>query len=194
MSAQPTEDRILAVASRLFYERGYHATTMRDLADAVGIKAASVYHHFPGKQDILERICLDGMRDFYDAAIHSLSGVEGASARLRSLITWQVTFEASHPYTARVVDAYLEALNPVSRNELITLRDQYEALVIETLIEGCEQGAWKLSNPRIICLGIVGMCKIDAWYKDGGVLKAEQIGEMYALFILNALKGGHAEF
>jgi AcrR family transcriptional regulator len=186
--AQPTEHRILDAASRLFYENGYHATTMRDLAAEVGVKAASLYNHFPGKQDILVRICLDTMREFHAEVLERLEGVHDPALRLRTLINQQVQFEASHPYTARVVDAQLEALNVVSRSELIQLRDAYEEMITNTLIAGREQGAWRVEHPRIITLGIVSMTKIDPWYQAGGPLNPEQIGDIYFEFILGALQ------
>jgi AcrR family transcriptional regulator len=183
-----TEARILEVASRLFYERGYKATTTRDLAEEVGIKAASLYNHFSSKQAILVRICLDTMREFHAGALQCLQGIDDPAQRLRTLVDWQVRFEAGHPYTASVADGQLEALNRRSRNELIQLRDAYEEMITSTLIAGCEQGVWRVEHPRIITLGIVSMTKIDPWYREGGPLSPEQIGDIYFTFILGALQ------
>ncbi len=191
MSAEhTTEARILEVASRLFYERGYKATTTRDLAEAVGIKAASLYNHFKSKQDILVRICLDTMREFHAGARECVEGIDDPAQRLRILIDWQVRFEAGHPYTASVADGQLEALNLRSRGELIELRDAYEEMIANTLIAGHEQGAWRVEHPRIITLGIVSMTKIDPWYREDGPLSPEQIGDIYFTFILAALQAG----
>ena len=62
-----TTERILDAATVLFSEKGYHATTMREIASAVGIKAASLYNHFPGKEDVLHRIEL---RLFFGRSFH----------------------------------------------------------------------------------------------------------------------------
>lgn len=188
MADLTTEARILEVASRLFYERGYKATTMRALAKEVGIKESSVYNHFDDKQAILVRICLDTMREFHAGALECLNGINDPAQRLRTLINLQVRFEASHPYTASVVDGQLEALNPKSRNELIQLRDAYEEMITSTLIAGREQGAWSVEHPRIITLGIVSMTKIDPWYREDGPLSPEEIGDIYFTFILGALE------
>jgi AcrR family transcriptional regulator len=182
-----TEAHILEVAGRLFYERGYKATTIRALADEVGIKESSVYKHFKGKQAIFVRICLDTMREFHTGALQCLEGVDDPAQRLRILIDWQVRFEAGHPYTASVADGQLEALNLRSRNELIELRDAYEDMIAGTLIAGREGCGWRVEHPRIITLGIVSMTKIDPWYRKDGPLSAEQIGDIYFTFILHAL-------
>jgi AcrR family transcriptional regulator len=182
-----TEARILEVASRLFYERGYNATPMRDLAEAVGIKASSFYNHFESKQDILVRLCLTSQRDFLDGAVLSLDGVDDVRERLRTLVLWQVTHEAQDPYKARVIDAQLDALNPVSRRQVIELRDAYDDLLKSILIDGNEEGCWRVDDPRVMCMGIIGMCNISGWYRDSGTLTPEEIGERYAGFLLDAL-------
>jgi TetR/AcrR family transcriptional regulator, cholesterol catabolism regulator len=186
-----TESRILEAAGRLFYARGYHATTMRELAAEVGIQAPSLYNHFPqGKEEILIRICLDVARDFYEGALSISERLVDVSERLRELICWQVVYEAEHPYSARVADAHVDTLNPHIRRQFIQLRDAYEQLIYATLLEGHRQRIWRLSHPRVMCVGIVNMCKIDAWYKDDGPLSAQQIGDLYATFTLRALESG----
>jgi AcrR family transcriptional regulator len=182
-----TEARILEVASRLFYERGYEATTMRDLATGVGIKAASLYNHFSGKQAILVRICLDGMEEFYDGALTRIEGVDNVRERLRALIVWLVVSETRYPYAGRIADEQMNALSPRSRKRLLMLRDAFEALIDDVLDEGQTMGIWQISHPRVIALGIIGMCKIDSWYNNKGPFTPEQIGDIYATFILQAL-------
>lgn len=182
-----TEARILKVASRLFYERGYKATTMRALAEQVGIKGSSIYNHFSDKQAILVRISLDGMREFYEGALERVEGVDDVQERLRALILWQVAAETRDPYAARITDEQTNALSPKSRKQLIALRDDFEALFDDALGEGQTQGIWHLSHPRVITLGIINMCKIDNWYNKKGPLTSDQIGDIYATFILRAL-------
>jgi AcrR family transcriptional regulator len=182
-----TEARILEVAGRLFYERGYEATTMRDLATGVGIKAASLYNHFSGKQAILVRICLDGMREFYEGAFARIEGVDDVRERLRALVVWLVVSETRYPYAARITDEQMHALSPRNRKRLLMLRDAFEALIDDVLDEGQTQGIWRISHPRVISLGIISMCKIDSWYDKKGPFTPEQIGDIYATFILQAL-------
>jgi AcrR family transcriptional regulator len=187
---QPTEARILEIASRLFFERGYHATTMRDLAAEVGIKASSLYNHFPGKQDILVRICLSGVHEFHEGALEKLKDVSDIRERIRALIVWHVSFDTRSRYKARVADTQLDALNAEARKEVIGMRDAYDKLLQDELRRGEKQGLWKLENPGITRLGIAGMCNaVTFWYREDGSLKPEEIGELYATFVLNALSG-----
>lgn len=188
--AQETEARILEIASRLFFERGYHATTMRELASEVGIKAASLYNHFPGKQDILMRICLSGVHEFHDGALARLDGISDVRERIRALIVWHVAFDTRSRYKARVADTQLDALNAEARKEVIEMRDAYDQLLQDELRRGESEGLWKLENPRMTCLGITGMCNaVTFWYRENGALLPEEIGELFATFILNGLTG-----
>ena len=65
-AAASTEGRILDVATVLFYEHGYHATTMRDVAAGVGIKAGSLYNHYASKEELLFQIAEGVMQDLPD--------------------------------------------------------------------------------------------------------------------------------
>ncbi len=192
-NSRPTEERILDVAARLFYERGYHATTMRDLAAGVGIKAASLYNHFASKQEILVRICLDETREFYEGALERIDGVDDVRERLRALIVWRIWFDSHKRYRARVANGQLDALNRKSRKQAIAIRDTYEQLFQEILLEGQEQGLWQLEHPRIIRMGILTLCaSVDEWYRDSGPLSSHEVADIYATFILSALDGYRA--
>src|SRR5215470_16876440 len=84
--AASTERRIIDAATEMFYERGYHGTTMREIAAGVGIKAGSLYNHFPSKQDILVRIGQEATRPLYDGALARLEGVEDVEDQLREWV------------------------------------------------------------------------------------------------------------
>ena len=78
-SAASTEQRILDVATVLFYDTGYHATTMREVAAGVGIKAGSLYNHYPSKEELFFQIAEGVMQDLLAA------GREAVAAEPRSL-------------------------------------------------------------------------------------------------------------
>ncbi len=103
---------------------------MRDIAAEVGIKAGSLYNHFPGKQDILFRICFDTAKQLHDGLEPRLAGVEGTEAQLRAFISWHVEFHATYRYCrARVADDQLQALTAPNRRKVNKVRDAYEAIL-----------------------------------------------------------------
>jgi TetR/AcrR family transcriptional regulator, cholesterol catabolism regulator len=77
-----TRDRLSVEAARLFAERGYHGTSIGDLADALGIRKASVYSHIKGKEDLLAEIALAGAQAFH-AALDGVSQDAAPDERLR---------------------------------------------------------------------------------------------------------------
>jgi AcrR family transcriptional regulator len=183
-----TEDRIRSVATELFYSRGYHATTMREIAAGVHIKAGSLYNHYSGKQEILFRICLETARELDDGVRARLEGIEDVEAQLHELILWHVRFHAENRFAARVADGQLAALSKANRVKVIKIRDSYELLLRDLLQRGAKEVAWIVDDPRVTAIGIATMCtEVDAWYRDDGPLSPAEIGEIFASFILRGL-------
>jgi AcrR family transcriptional regulator len=192
-AAESTVDRIVRVAAGLFYESGYHGTSMRDIARAAGMKAGSLYNHFEGKQELLLRICEDTVRELFDGALERLEGVEGVERRLRVFVLWHVEYHARHRFQARVADEQLHALDPDNRALVVELRDRYETLLQELVGAGRDLGGWRVSHVGVVSSAIATMCtQVDAWYRPDGELTPEQIGAIYADFVLAALRGDGA--
>jgi AcrR family transcriptional regulator len=183
-----TQQRILDAATERFYERGYHATTMRDIAAAVGIKAGSLYNHYSGKQEILFRLCLETSRALYEGALERLEDVVDTEERLRTYVIWHVSFHARHRHASRVADTQLPLLDDANRKAVIKLRDAHEQLLRDILERGAKQRRWGSRNLRVVSIGIETMCtEVDAWYRDDGPLSPERIGEIFAEFIRKGL-------
>lgn len=189
-SAETTEARIRIAATELFYDRGFHATTMRDIAARVGIKAGSVYNHFPSKQDILLRISLQTTRELHAGALARLEGVRGAEARLRAYLVWHVEFHATNRHASRVADGELNALTEENRRAVVELRDSHEDLLRDLIRKVASRRRWPAAKERVIAIGISMMCtEVDAWFREDGPLDAAEIGDIYADFVTAGLKG-----
>jgi AcrR family transcriptional regulator len=188
MDGTSTEQRIIDVATEMFYERGYHGTTMRQIAGGVGIKAGSLYNHFPSKQDILVRIGQEATRPLLDGALARLEGVEDVEDQLRELIVWHVAYHCERRHPCRVIDTQLHALDRENRAAIVELRDAYEQLLRDILVRGEQEGRWQVDEMNVIAIGISTMCtEVDAWYREGGRLSPEELGAVYADFIRNGI-------
>ncbi|MBB4662025.1 TetR/AcrR family transcriptional regulator [Conexibacter arvalis] len=186
---ETTEQRIRRVATQMFYERGYHGTSMRDIAAGAGIKAGSMYNHYAGKQEILFRICHDTARDLQVGAARRLEGVDEPAEQLERFVHWHVQFHARNRFAARVADDQLEALTPEHRAAVVEARDRHEALLKEILERGERDAGWTVENRSVISFAIGTMCtEVDSWYREDGPLTPEQIGDVYAQFILRGLR------
>lgn len=195
VKAQPgTGQRIVEAAATLFYEKGYHGTTMREVAAAVDIKAGSLYNHYPGKQDLLFQIAYGTMEELLEGGRAAIAPHTEARDQLRALIVRHVTYHAERRFQARVADEQLHALEPDRREAVLRIRDSYTDLFKHILEAGRTAHGWNVPNVSAITFAIGGMCTfVDTWYRENGALGADEIGAMYADFILTALESGRDE-
>jgi len=185
-----TEQRIVEAATLLFYEKGYHATTMREVAAAVGIKAGSLYNHFPGKEDLLYRIASGTMLELLEGGRRVIAPYDEPEDQLRALIQWHVIYHAERRYQARVADEQLHALGLERRSLVVSVRDAYTQLFKDILELGRAEFDWIVPNVAVLTFGIGGMCTyVDTWYREDGPMSSREIGELYAGFLLSALQG-----
>lgn len=183
-----TDQRILEAATALFSEKGYHGTSMREVAAAVGIKAGSLYNHFPGKEDLLFRIAHGVMVELLEGGRAAIAEHDDAAGRLRALVHWHVVYHAEQRFRARVADEQLHALGPELRARVVAVRDEYTRLFKDILEQGRDVDGWLVRDPALITFAIGGMCTfVDTWYRDDGPLRPDEIAELYADFILAAV-------
>ncbi|HEY1292435.1 MAG TPA: TetR/AcrR family transcriptional regulator [Chloroflexota bacterium] len=178
-AAPAREDQVRAAALRLFKEKGYHATSMRDIAAAVGINKGSLYSYIKSKEDLLIPV-------FEQAQGVLLSQIEQISAdasqspteRLKRAIHAHVTAVADN---LDVLTVYLSEWRQLATESLATNRDQrarYAYLFHEILRDGVASGEFRPMDTRIVMLGMIGMCNyLFRWYRPDGRLTPDQIAD-----------------
>ncbi len=152
----PRKEEIFKVAARLFQEKGYSATSMRDLARALGLKPSSLYSHIGGKEEILRKICFDNAERFLDG----ISQVEAmpqasAAAQVRALIKLHIEV-ALHDITSLTVfnDEWRHMSEPWL-SAFRAMRRDYERRFLRIIEQGIAQGAFKPLNPHTILYTIL---------------------------------------
>lgn len=129
LTATSTRDRLLEAGAGLFIEVGYAETTLRTLADRVGVKAGSIYYHFASKDELLTevlRIGIERISAAFEAALLDAAG-QPPEIRLRRAIGAHLEALFGHgPFTATHVAVFNRIPGPV-RDEVVPLRDAYEA-------------------------------------------------------------------
>ncbi len=183
-----TAARILAVAARKFYERGYHGTNMRDIAAEVGVRAPSMYKHFDAKQDLLFAIAHGVMVDLLARGQEAVAGVEDPADRLRGLIHQHVAFHCERRFEAKVADDQLHALDDARQAEVIAVRDDYERLFRDAVEDGAGRG-WVVPDAAVITFAITTMASsVTVWYREDGRLAPSEIAAAYADFALRGVR------
>jgi len=182
------DQRIREVATALFYERGYHGTTMREIAGGAGMKAASLYNHYPGKQQLFHRIVADTTRALGEEARVRLAGCHDPEGRLRALIDCHVRFHIDNRLAARVSEDQLGALEPTNRAHVVGLRDDYERLFKEILAAGRAEAGWRVPDVAVVSSGIATMCtQVATWFRESGRLTAGDVARIFADLALSGL-------
>ncbi|QKW05678.1 TetR/AcrR family transcriptional regulator [Streptomyces sp. NA04227] len=173
--------RLLIAAVDAFAERGYHATTTRDIAGRAGMSPAALYIHYKTKEELLHRISRIGHERAVEV-LRSASGAEGSAAeRLALAVRSFVGWHAAQHTTARVVQYELEALGEESRAEIVALRRQADAEVRGIINDGVAAGEFDVPDVPGTTLAVLSLCiDVARWFKEGGRRTPEEVGRLYA--------------
>ncbi len=179
-------DRLLAAAAEAFADKGFHATTTRDIAARVGLSPAGVYVHFGSKEELLFELSLVGHRAALDV-VSLASGDRGATdgadpaARLQAVVSAFAVWHAQHRRTARVVQYELAALTPGHREAIVELRREIQARVRSLLEAGVAAGAFVVPDVPGTALALLSLAvDVARWYRPDGPRSPEDIGALYA--------------
>jgi AcrR family transcriptional regulator len=177
-------EEIFAAAARIFSEKGYHATSMRDLAEAMSMRKASLYHHLDRKETLLYEMSVSSMHHMIEAATHATS--LDPEERLRQLILHHVValLEDRSRHATALVE--LRSMEPPHRKHVIDLRDQYDAIVDDVLLAvHSATGRWPGIPMQRVRLALLGMLNWTVfWYSPEEAESAESIaGSFSAIFL-----------
>lgn len=134
-----TRDRLSEHAARLFAERGYHGTSVADLAQALGIRKSSVYSHIGGKEELLAEIALAGA-DAFHAALDALPGDVSPAERLRLALRAHLSVVDRQLDVATVWLQEWRYLTGPARERFVTERRRYEQRVRALLVDAVRTG------------------------------------------------------
>ncbi|GAA3086389.1 TetR/AcrR family transcriptional regulator [Streptomyces rectiviolaceus] len=177
--------RLLVAAVEAFAERGYHATTTRDIAGRAGMSPAALYIHYKTKEELLHRISRIG----HDKALRVLrtaaDGPGSAAERLADAVRSFVRWHADHHTTARVVQYELDALGDEHRTEIVALRRQSDAAVRDMINDGVRNGEFDVPDVPGTTLAVLSLCiDVARWFNVAGTRTPDEVGALYADLVL----------
>ncbi|CAM5504717.1 TetR/AcrR family transcriptional regulator [Streptomyces hirsutus] len=177
--------RLLLAAVEAFAERGYHATTTRDIAGRAGMSPAALYIHYKTKEELLHRISRIGHEKALDI-LRTAARAEGSpTRRLAEAVSSFVRWHAGGRTTARVVQYELDSLGPDARAEIIALRRLVDAEVRGIIEEGVRSGEFDVPDVRGTTLAVLSLCiDVARWFNVNGSRTPEEVGALYADLVL----------
>jgi TetR/AcrR family transcriptional regulator, cholesterol catabolism regulator len=183
------------VASDLFREHGYAATSIRDIARALSVQGASLYAHVTSKEDVLWAIVDRAATRFETAADRAEEEARAhrpgdAAEAIAALVESHVDVVTAKVDEAGVFMNEWRSLGKERRQQILERRDAYQARFRRYVQEGIAGGTFAMTDPSIATSSILSAINgVAAWYDPNGRLTAERIADHLVDLILRMLEG-----
>jgi AcrR family transcriptional regulator len=168
---------LLQAAARLFVQKGFAATTTRDIAEAVGMRSGSPFYHFRSKQDLLTAAILEGLEAGHQRQCAAIEGMNDAEQRLRCLVRTHLATLLAGECSSPLLINESRALDEAARASIAAAFDRYQVPWQATLDELAAEGKLKSAAPpvRLMLFGMLNWS--GYWYRPGGGLSVDALAE-----------------
>ncbi|MBA3648568.1 MAG: TetR/AcrR family transcriptional regulator [Chitinophagales bacterium] len=183
------KDQITQIAQNKFREKGYRAVSMRELADHVGIEAASFYNHFDSKESILKEICFRMADEFFNGIEEAINKEKFQDKQLIRAITSHIKVITSNTDASAVFFHDWRYLSEPFLSEFKEMRRKYEAIFRKIIREGMNKNIFDKQDETFTVLTIFSSLNwVYEWYDPNGKFTPTQIAENLSKLILNGMK------
>ncbi len=179
-------EELLRAAAHLFVEKGFEATTTRDIANAVGMRSGSPFYHFRSKQDLLKAAMAEGLEAGYRRLQAAIEGIDEPEKRLRILIRTHLSNLLEGECEAPMLLFESRSLDAAARAEIAAITDRYQKPWQETLDELAASGRLKSAQApvRLLLFGMLNWT--PQWYRADGGLSLDQMTDCVMTLLLGA--------
>jgi len=160
-----TAVRIMLAAADAFAERGFHATTTRDIASRAGLSPAGVYVHFASKEVLLFELSRRGHARARDLLVAATDAADTPTEALRAIIGGFSRWHAEHHELGRIVQFEFRHLSAEHREAVLGLRKEIDGVVAGVLREGVAGGEFEVEDVSVTALALLSMAiDVARWY------------------------------
>ena len=175
---------LLRAAAKLFVEKGFDATTTRDIAEAVGMRSGSPFYHFRSKQELLKAAMIEGLDAGHAQLLRAIDGIADPEQRLRTLIRTHLGTLLEGDCRSPLLVSETRALDDKARTEIAAAFDRYQAPWQATLDELAACGKLR-SAAQPLRLFLFGMLNWSGhWYRPDGPLAVDQLADSAVALLL----------
>lgn len=180
---------ILSEAAKLFREKGFGGSSMRDLAEKVGIEAASMYNHIRSKDEILEEICF-GIGRKYDEQLTEIDKTRiSYPEKIEAIIAFHIQMIIEDGNAVSVLNNDWKFLNKEKMVEFKAMRNEYEKHLAEIITGGINEGAFKKVNVSVALFTILSSLRwVELWYKPSRGVTKEDLAKDISAILMNGVK------
>lgn len=187
-STSVSRDTLLEAACELFAEHGYRATSMKDIAHALGVRAPSLYNHVSAKQDILYAIMDRAMDRAITALGAALADVTDVADQLRAATESLVLDFLRNPAEVTICNNEVRSLESGNRIAIVAKRDRYAARVREIIDQGCRTGRFHTRSPQLAAFAVLEMGNgAKSWFRPDGRYTDAYVAREYGEFALRVV-------
>ena len=183
------KEQIVEIATRLFHEKGYNATSMRTLAEQMGMEAASLYNHISSKDELLQQICF-GMATHYNAHLEQVENEPLSPVqRVEKMVRFHLGMMLTHFEEVYVTNRDWKHLKEPLLGNFLQQRKAYEKRFAQLVQQAIDAGEVKQLHPHAAVLTILSAVRgIEFWHRNPRNISAEQIEEDMVRILLDGLK------
>ena len=188
-TAPAKEQEIIAAAASLFKKKGYRATTLEDIAAAVGMLKGSLYYYIRSKEELLYLVVRDPIRQAYNKLEEIVHSESPATEKITQAIANHIAVFARHyPHIAVYLHEFYNVMPKLKDNAIETPKE-YQQLLTQLLQQGVESGELRSDlDVTVASYAILGMCNwMYRWYTPEGHVSAEAIAEVFTKLVLEGL-------
>lgn len=183
-----TRNDILEAAAQVFRQKGFHGASMQDIAEAVNLQKASLYHHVSSKQEILLAL-LDRALELLLERISAICSQDlPADEKLRQMVRAYLQILAENTDLSAVLLFEHRSLERKQHARHVPNRDKFEALWRDVLEEGVTSKLFKCEDSALTARAILGIMNWTiTWYRPNGELAIDEIADHYSNLLLHGL-------
>ncbi len=183
------KELILEKAATMFRQKGFAATSMRDLAETVGIEAASLYNHIRSKNEILEAICFDVANRFNNNMALIESGNQSSIAKIETLLRFHIRQMVEKYEEVYVSDREWKHLEEPYLSNFQNQRSNYRkkfAAIIESGIQKNE--IRKIDAPTAVLIMLHAVSGIESWHRSKSRINASELEDNMVMIMIDGLR------
>ena len=179
---------IYLTAAQIFFTKGYNATSLNDIADALNITKAGLYYYVKSKQDLLYRIINLGLDSVDEEVLSPARLIENAETRLKFIILNHARLSANANHAVIIISHEINELNSAQRGETMKRRRDYFEFVRATLVELQTEGKLQEIDITTATFTLFGMILwLPRWVHPNGKISTEQVCEDLCAMALRGL-------
>lgn len=183
------KELILRRAAAMFREKGFAATSMRDLAEMVGIEAASLYNHIRSKNEILEAICFD-VANIFNTHIESIEGgTQNSISKIESLLRFHIRQMIENYEEVYVSDREWKHLEEPYLSNFQIQRRSYRKKFAALIEDGINKNEIrKIDAPTAVLIMLHAISGIESWHRSKAKINAEELENNMLLILIDGLR------